>query len=196
MTVATLVALIGLNTLSQAQTTASAVSYPVQVVATDAKKLRLNLPATKADVALIDADGTVLYQGTVKQLNSRGTAFNLSTLPDGQYFLTATNDEFWFSQGLTITNNKLAVNEKSTQEVVRPTLTAYDRNKFELTIPGQNVSDVNVAIYNGNDELVFRDSFRNRHARRFNLESMPSGDYTVLVGPEQKQFSQHIAIRR
>jgi hypothetical protein len=165
-------------------------------VATDAKKFRLSLPVPTAEVALIDAEGTVLYQGVLKPNGQKPTAFNVNTLPDGQYYLTATNDEFWFSQGLTISNNRLTVNAQTMQEVARPTLTAYDRNKFELTLPARNVSAVNVAIYNGNDELVFSDNFRNSPARRFNLDGLPVGDYTVLVGPDQKRFAQRIAIRR
>jgi hypothetical protein len=196
ITVATLVALIGLTTVSQAQTSARTSAPSVQVVATDAKKFRLSLPVPTAEVALIDAEGTVLYQGVLKPNGQKPTAFNVNTLPDGQYYLTATNDEFWFSQGLTISNNRLTVNAQTMQEVARPTLTAYDRNKFELTLPARNVPAVNVAIYNGNDELVFSDNFRNSPARRFNLDGLPVGDYTVLVGPDQKRFAQRIAIRR
>jgi hypothetical protein len=193
MTVATLVALIGLNTLSVAQT---APLRPVQVTATAAKKFVVSLPVTKADVALIDADGTVLYQGEMTQTNGKGTVMNLATLPDGRYALTATNNDFWFSQGITISNNRLTVNEQTTQEVIRPTLTAYDRNRFELTVPTRNVAALNVLIYNGNDELVFSDNFRNSTARRFNLDALPAGDYTLLVGPDQKRFAQRIAVRR
>ncbi len=196
MTVATLVALIGLNTMSHAQTTVNTTPQTVRVVSTDAKKFRVSLPVAKAEVALIDADGTVLYQGSLKQTNGVGTAFNVATLPDGQYYLTATNDTFWFSQGLTISNNRLTVNENMTQEAVQPTLTAYDRNKFEVMMPTKNVSNVKLAIYNANDELVYQDSFRNHANRRFNLDGLPTGNYTVFVGPSEKLFSQHVVVRR
>jgi hypothetical protein len=169
----------------------------VNVVKSDKKKFRLHTPQMPVDVALIDADGTVLYQGTVNRKDARATSFNLATLPDGQYFLTATAPDFWMSQALTVRNNDLTVDAQTMQQVNKPTLTAYEKNKFEMTIPGVNVpATTSIAIYNAANELVFSDQLVGATGKRFNLTRLPEGEYTFVVNPGQASFSERIAIRR
>lgn len=172
------------------------VSGKVKVIKSESKKVRLYTPLnTPVSVAIIDAEGNLLYQGQVQAKDLRGMAFNLNTLPDGQYFLTATNNEFWLSQGLTVRGNELLVNEQSYSQLDKPTLTPYAKNKFEVTMPATNVQTVNVAIYNQQNDLVFSDNVKATNSRRFDLNTLPAGDYTFVVGPEQKKFAEHIQIQ-
>ncbi len=169
----------------------------VKVSKSEHKKFRLYTQAgTPVAVALIDADGNVLYQGQVKQKDARGTSFDLTTLPDGQYYVTATGDAWWVSQKLTIRQNELAVDTKSVQEMGKPTLTAYAKNKYVVALPGSNIGPVTVTLYNRMNELVFSQSFVDAEKRRFDLSKLPEGSYTVVVGPNEKQFSERIEIVR
>lgn len=170
----------------------------VTVTKSENKKIRLHTqPGTPITVALIDAEGTLLYQGNVNNKDARGTSFNLATLPDGQYFLTATNDTFWLSQGLTIRGTTLTIDTQHVRQLARPTLTAYEKNKFQVTIPESNVPApaVNVTIYDRQHELVYADRLTNRRGR-FDLSTLPVGDYTFMVGSDQKQFAQLIQIQK
>ncbi len=172
------------------------VASKVKVIKSENKKVRLYTPInTPVTVAIIDADGNLLYQGDVKAKDLRGMAFDMKTLPDGQYFLTATNDTFWLSQGLTVRGAELTVNEKLVSQLEKPTLTPYAKNKFEVTLPNANVRAVNVAIYNQQNDLVFADEIKSADTRRFDLNTLPAGDYTFIVGPEQKKFAQHVQIQ-
>lgn len=164
------------------------------------KKVRLYIPTgsqkqnTLVDIAIIDTQGTVLYKGVVR--NKTGLqSFNLKNLPDGQYYITAGNNAWWMSQGVTIQGNGLTVDARNLQQVMQPTLTAYEKNKIEVTMPATNVTDASVAIYDAQNVLVHSEKF-NGPARRFDLSSLPEGAYTFVVGPQQKHFSSRVDVRK
>lgn len=166
----------------------------VKVVKSENKRVRVYTQAdSPVDVSLIDADGNVLYRGSLSSQHK--AAFNLTRLPDGQYYLTAGNNAFWMSQGLTIRGNNVNIDERNLQQVGKPTLTAYEKNKIEMTLPATNVERTNVAIYDAQSNPVYTDTFKGS-TRRFDLSSLPEGSYTFVVGAEQKLFSSHIDIRR
>jgi archaellum component FlaF (FlaF/FlaG flagellin family) len=159
----------------------------------DNKKVRLYTPA-QVEVAIIDANGTTLYKGDVKGPGSRVTAISMINLPDGHYYLTATNNDFWVSQGLTIRNDQLSVDAQNATSLVKPTLIPYGKNKFELAMPG--TSTVSVALYDRLNALVFSETYVKGDVHRFDLNRLPEGDYTFVVGPDFKQFTEQIAVQR
>lgn len=168
----------------------------VKVVKVENKKVRLYTPLNAAvSVSMIDADGNTLYQEQLTAKDLRGLSFNLKSLPDGQYFITATNDTFWLSQALTVRGNDLIVSDKSVSLLEKPMLTPYAANKFEVIVPATNVANVNVSIYNQQNDLVFTDQIKAENARRFDLSTLPAGDYTFVMGDDQKQFAQHVQIK-
>jgi hypothetical protein len=167
----------------------------VKVEKSEQKKVRIyTQPGAPVDVALIDADGNVLYRGIISKKNQRGTSFNLNNLPDGQYYLTAGTNAWWMSQGLTIKANAVNVDVRNLQQLAEPTLTAYEKNKIEVVLPAKNVAEANVAIYDSQNTLVQIDSFKGS-TRRFDLSSLPDGPYTFVVGPSQKQFTTRVDVR-
>lgn len=173
----------------------------VKIEKSESKKVRLYIPtgSTKSnatvDVAIIDAEGNVLYQGVAVKSKTGQQSFNLKNLPDGQYYITAGNNAWWMSQGVTIRGNALTVDARNLQQVMQPTLTAYGKNKIEVALPAVNVKDASVAIYDAQNVLVHAEKFTGP-ARRFDLSSLPEGAYTFVVGPDQKHFSSRVDVRK
>lgn len=173
----------------------------VKIEKSESKKVRLYIPTGSAtanatvDVAIIDAEGNVLYQGVAAKNKAGQQSFNLKNLPDGQYYITAGNNAWWMSQGVTIRGNALTVDARNLQQVMQPTLTAYEKNKIEVTLPATNVTNASVAIYDAQNTLVHAEKFTGP-ARRFDLSSLPEGAYTFVVGPEQKHFSSRVDVRK
>ena len=165
------------------------------------KKVRLHIPTasststTAVDVAIIDTDGNVLYQGVAARNKTGQQSFNLKNLPDGQYYITAGTNAWWLSQGIIIRGNALTMDARNLQQVTQPTLTAYEKNKIEVTMPATNVTDASVAIYDAQNVLVHTEKFTGP-ARRFDLSSLPEGAYTFVVGPDQKHFSSRVDVRK
>ncbi|MCK8494550.1 DUF3244 domain-containing protein [Spirosoma sp. RP8] len=194
LSIAVLLSVWGLAGMGDAKADNGLVINGVSVEKSEQKKVRLYIQtAEPVDVAIIDADGNLLYRGVVARSEKGITSFNLNGLSDGQYYLTASNDSYWMSQGLTIKGNTVIVDESSQKQLVQPTISAYDKNKFEVTLPAQNV-EANVAIYDSRNVLVQTGSL-NGSARRFDLSALPDGAYTFIVGPDQKQFSTRVDIK-
>jgi hypothetical protein len=164
----------------------------VTVRKTDSKKVRLYTPGS-VQMAIIDNDGTTLYTGDVRPNPGQGTSISLANLPDGHYYLTATNNEFWVSQGLTIRNNAVSVDAQNTTALVKPTLIPYGKNKYEIAMPGAKT--LNVALYDRLNELVFSETYEKDAVRRFDLNRLPEGSYTFVVGPDYKQFTEQIVVK-
>ncbi len=195
LSIAVLLSVWSLAGLGEAKADNGSVANGVNVEKSEQKKVRLYTKAGIAvDVAIIDADGNVLYRGVVAKDNQKATSFNLKGLPDGQYYLTASNDTYWMSQGLTIKGNALNVDERNMQQLTQPTLTTYEKNKFEVNLPAKNVAEASVAIYDAQNILVQAGAFKGS-VRRFDLSGLPDGAYTFIVGPDQKQFSSRIDIK-
>ncbi|WP_080240161.1 hypothetical protein [Spirosoma rigui] len=173
----------------------------VKIEKSENKKVRLYIPteasksSSSIDVAIIDLDGNVLYQGVAVPSKSGLQSFNLKNLPDGQYYITASNNTWWMSQGVTVRGNGLIVDSRNLQQVMEPTITAYEKNKIEVKMPATNVSDASVAIYDAQNVLVHAERMESS-ARRFDLSTLPEGAYTLVVGPEQKHFSARVNVQR
>lgn len=164
----------------------------VTVRKTDSKKVRLYTPGS-VQMAIIDTDGTTLYTGDIRPNAGQGTSINLANLPDGHYYLTATNNDFWVSQGLTVRNDQVSVDAQNATALVKPTLVPYGKNKFEIAMPGTKT--VNVALYDRLNELVFSETYKKGAVHRFDLNRLPEGNYTFVVGPDFKQFTEQIVVK-
>ncbi len=195
LSIAVLLSVLSLAGLGVAKADNGSGMGGVKVQKSASKKVRVyTKPGASVDLALIDADGNVLYRGVINKNDPHATSFNLNNLPDGQYYLTAGNNAWWMSQGLTIKANSVNVDERNIQQVAKPTLTAYEKNKIEVVLPVSNVEESTVAIYDPQNVLVQTDSFKGS-VRRFDLSGLPDGAYTFVVGPDQKQFTTRIAIQ-
>ena len=173
----------------------------VKVTKSEKKKFRLYIPAalplgsSSVQVALIDVDGTILYQGAVADRKQQGIPFNLNALPDGRYFLTTSTDSWWTSQEIDIQGNSLIVDDRRVSQLVKPTVSTYAKNKVQLTVQSVNFSDMSVSIYDRNDDLVYTDQFKG-NVHRLDLNNLPTGSYTMLVGSPYKRFTEKVEISR
>ena len=195
LSIAVLLSVWGLAGMGDAKADNGSGMNGVKVEKSEQKKVRVyTQPGASVDVAIIDVDGTVLYRGLISKNTKGSTSFNLNNLPDGQYYLTAGNNAWWMSQGLTIKGNAVNVDARNLQQVAQPILTTYEKNKIEVTLPAQNLNQADVAIYDAQNVLIQTDTFKGA-TRRFDLSAMPDGAYTFVVGPAQKQFISRVDIR-
>ena len=98
------------------------------------------------------------------------------------------------SQGLTIAGNNLTVDKRNLRTIEEPTVTAYEKNKVEVTLPAQNVDNASVTIYDVHNMPVYSETLSG-NTRRFDLSSLPNGAYTFVVGATEKQFTSYVDVR-
>ena len=118
--------------------------------------------------------------------------FNLSQLPAGRYelFVGSTNKEV--VQPLIVTEADVVLNEGQRREYFAPTALLRDRNLdlnwFSSRIAGQ----VEVVILDNAGTPIFRDAIKNvfRLERRYRLEHLPRGQYTLRITTPHKTYYQ------
>ncbi|GAA4465320.1 hypothetical protein GCM10023189_45740 [Nibrella saemangeumensis] len=173
----------------------------VKVVKSEQKKFRLYTPEGESQasqsyyVTLMDPNGVLLYEGKVAKKGEAVTSFDLKNLPDGRYYLRASTDAWYMSQGLTIHNDNLSIDELDYNLLQKPTLESYDTNKFKVSFPSVSRDDVQLWILNRWDEEVYADIVSSERPHRFDLSRLPAGPYKIVVRLAQKDFVEPITIK-
>ena len=118
--------------------------------------------------------------------------FNLSQLSAGRYELFVGSATKEVMQPLIVTDADVVLNEEQRREYFAPTALLRDRsldlNWFSSRIAGQ----VEVVILDNNDTPIFRDVIKNvfRLERRYRLEHLPRGQYTLRITTPHKTYYQ------
>lgn len=183
---------------------ATRMAATVKVLKSENKKFELYIPAnlplgsSRVSVSVTDADGNVLYNGQLKQngrqnVTKPAALFNFNNLPDGDYKLTVEADAWYYSQNLTVNGNELTPNEQSASQLSLPTVAEYAPNKIEVTMLTQNVKNLNVWLYNTDNELIYNNALTGGRGR-FDLNNLPIGDYSLTIGSTDKQFNRSVSI--
>ncbi len=168
----------------------------VKIVKRDAKKVEVRVNQQNVgvlDVELKDKEGVLIYSGEIKGGENVSTQFNLNALPNGEYLLNCSNNNFWSLQKLTIANGNVEINENTYQEVLSPTVESIALNRFEVTTNNKNVADLEVSIANRAGEVVYTGYLSN--ANRFNLNHLPTGEYSFEFTVANKSFKQYVNVK-
>ncbi|GAA4414197.1 hypothetical protein GCM10023187_43340 [Nibrella viscosa] len=173
----------------------------VKVVKSEQKKFRLYTPEQGLQnvqpyyVTIMDPNGVLLYEGKVAKRGEAVTSFDLKNLPDGRYYLRASTNDWWMSQGLTIQNDNLIVDELDYNMLLKPAVETYDTNKYQVSFPSVSANEVKVWILNRWDEEVFADVISSERPHRFDLTRLPAGPYKFVVRLAQTDFIEPISIK-
>lgn len=168
----------------------------VKIVKRDAKKVEVRVNQQNVgvlEVELKDKEGVLIYAGEIKGGENVSTQFNLNALPNGEYMLNCSNDNFWSLQKLTIANGNVEINENTYQEVLPPTVENVALNRFEVKTNNKNVADLEVSIANRAGEVVYTGYLSN--ANRFNLNHLPTGEYSFEFTVANKSFKQYVNVK-
>ncbi|MFN8349111.1 MAG: hypothetical protein U0X91_29190 [Spirosomataceae bacterium] len=192
----TVLAAMMLATAGNAMAETHLFTKDVKLVKRDTKKVevKINQPNVgELDVKIEDNEGVVVYAGSLKGGENVSTQFNLNALPNGEYVLSCSNNGFWSSQHLSITNGNVVINENSYQEALPPKVESFALNRFEVTPVVKNVADLAVTITN-NEGVPVYDGYLSSGSR-FNLGHLPSGNYAFEFTVADKVFKQHVKVK-
>lgn len=149
-----------------------------------------------AELKLVNGNKETVYAEAVpmsKQTYAK--ALNLEAMQGGDYVLIVRNGNREVRQPFSLQENQLSLNANSRYELFLPQV-KISGEALEVNLLNRQVATVRVAILNHAGELVYEDIIPNTIAvgRRYRLEKLDSGAYTVVVStPEQvfyKDFSR------
>lgn len=168
----------------------------VKIVKRDTKKVEVRVNQLNVgvlDVELKDKEGVLVYSGELQGGENVATQFNLNALPNGEYTLNCSNENFWSSQQLAITNGNVEINENSYKEALAPKVETIAINRFEVVTTNKNLADMEVTIADRTGEVVYNGYLS--AASRFNLGHLPSGEYSFEFGVADKSFKQFVKVK-
>ena len=168
----------------------------VKLVKRDTKKVevKINQPNVGVlDVVIKDIDGVVVHEGIFEVNEGVSTQLNLNALPNGEYVMSCSNDNFWSAQTLFIKNGNVEIDENSYKEAVLPKVEAFAVNRFEVSTTNKNVADMSVAISDLAGNSIYSGYLS--AGSRFNLSHLPAGEYAFEFTVADKSFKKFVKVK-
>jgi hypothetical protein len=149
-----------------------------------------------AELRLVNGNKETVYAEVVPTGKpTYAKSLNLEALQSGDYVLIVRNGNREVRQPFSLLENQLSLDANSRYELFLPQV-KISGEALEVNLLNRQVATTRVAILNQAGELVYEDIIPNTIAvrRRYRLEKLDSGTYTVVVStPEQvfyKDFSR------
>lgn len=142
-------------------------------------------------VAIIDEEGNTLYSEKIAT-DSEPKRFNFNKLAAGTYTIKTSNEYKVRSQVLEINNGGIEVQETNTY--FKPII-KYDSNLWDVNyLSGSKATTFTILDSRGEDVYTEVVSNTNIH-KRFDIQNLPAGEYTLSVSNENSSSYQSIVKR-
>ncbi|WP_238320888.1 hypothetical protein, partial [Neotamlana nanhaiensis] len=167
-------------------------------VARDAKKTVLTLNSVKEGnlLTIIDANGVVLYKEEIKEAGNYQKAFDLSSLPDGNYIFELEKDLEVDTIPFTVNSSEVAFDRAHEKVTYKPYARVEDGVVYVSKL-SLNESPLKVDIYYGNSveaNLVYSETIKHTKniQKAYKLNGFAKGNYRIVFKTDGKIYSQNI----
>ena len=122
--------------------------------------------------------------------------FNVSNLEDGTYRVVVVMPSNEIVQPFSIKANKLELKPSEREVFFAPTL-SWKNQALDVMMFNNRLVDVNVKLFDEYGNTVFEDSMQNvlKVERRYNLNELNRGKYTVQVETPHKAYFKNIVVK-
>ncbi len=122
--------------------------------------------------------------------------FNVSNLEDGTYRVVVVMPSNEIVQPFSIKANKLELKLSEREVFFAPTL-SWKNQALDVMMFNNRLVDVNVKLFDEYGNTVFEDSMQNvlKVERRYNLNELNRGKYTVQVETPRKAYFKNIVVK-
>jgi len=162
------------------------------------KKFYLSLEDVSAQtsIQIIDQDGFVLVEENVAASEQFTKVFNMGKLISGNYTLVIKSDYKKTVQPIVVTSRELILEEEKRQEFY-PAIIVAEKENVSVSLLNPTKSEVKFSIIDREGEVIFRDELKDKMVigKRYNLEQLPAGNYTVLVYTSNDVYSKDLTLR-
>jgi len=160
--------------------------------------LTLNDVKKGHELVIKDSNLLVLYRESIAQSGTYTKGFDLTALPNGNYYFELDKDvEIVVIPFKVISNNVTFEKEKETI-VYKPTVRAENNHLFVSRL-SLDVEPLSIEIYyresyDQSEDLIFSEKFENTKIveRVYELSKEKKGKYTIVFTSKDRQFTEHI----
>jgi hypothetical protein len=147
---------------------------------------------TYPKVTILDAKKRVVYTERISGKNSAARLYNITALPEGEYFFEVV--ENGVKTVKSVTYNKEVAAATALDVTVTPSAVA---GKFDLVLKN-SAGDVNITIYNKDRGVVFEDAVVSKGAfkRTYDLSKLNGGEYVFEVTSNEKLATTEVSLEK
>jgi hypothetical protein len=163
-----------------------------------AKKVSVAINDLKRDATInfLDQKGSTLASEVIDAgMKPAVKVFNLKNLLAGSYSFVVSTGSKETIQPVTITKDDIFVEEELRQVYLVPTIKIGD-DYVDVSWLNGRISDMNVEIRDTQGRTIFEDELNNvlKVERRYNIEQLERGDYTMIVSTPFKKYYQRLKV--
>lgn len=158
--------------------------------------LTLNNVKEGEQLSIKDANQIVLYKEKITKSGDYRKGFDLTALPDGDYYFELNKDIVIEVIPFKVSYNLVTFNKNNKTEIYKPFVTSKDNTVF-VSLLSLKASPVALSIYyynNGIKELIYKESITStiNIQKAYTLDSTKEGKYLFLINTENRTFLNKI----
>lgn len=144
-----------------------------------------------------DTQGITLYSETIKNSGDYIKSFNLTKLPDGDYFFEIDKRLEVKIMHFTVLESVVSF-EKDNETIVFKPLVTSDENLVSVSKLSLNKQPLEINIYfeNNGSELIYSETIENTQEikRTYSLNKAVKGNYRIVTKTEGRTFVDYISL--
>lgn len=145
-----------------------------------------------------DANLLVVYKEFIQKNGNYAKGFDLTSLPDGNYYVELDKDVKIVVIPFTVTSNKVAFKKEKETVIYKPTVRLQDNylfvSRLSLAVAPLKVKLYYTESFQQGRELLFSEEIENTKIveRVFELSKEKKGSYTVVFESQGREFTERI----
>ena len=166
----------------------------------DGKSVRTNVAfknVKKGSVLSIkDTNGLVLYKEAIKENGNYSKGFDLTSLPDGDYYFEMNKDVVINVVPFKVIASVVTFDKTAESRIFKPVVFVNDKNIFVTKMSlGSETLEVEIIAESG--DLVYSEIIEkigNTLGRIYDFSTSEKGNYTIVIKTKERRFVENIQI--
>ena len=149
-----------------------------------------------SSLSIVDKYGLVLYNEAIKQDGDYSKGFDLTTLPDGDYFFELNSEFKIVVRPFNVHSNEVVFDKELEESIYKPMLRTKDDLVFVSRVAMENTPLSYKIYYEDNFELVDAVSFKESEEVKkvYDFSNSERGTYIFVFEFEGRKFTKTIKI--
>lgn len=142
-----------------------------------------------------DLEGVSLYNENIIEDGAFNKTFDLSTLPDAEYYFEISTEDVIKTIPFSISNSDVAFNQGAEKSIYKPKILIED-NFVYVSNTSSVGQDMGVEVFYEGYDLAFDESFSGAESinRTYDFSNSLKGTYTIVLKTEGRTFVDYIDI--
>jgi hypothetical protein len=162
------------------------------------KKLSVVISELKEShtIKLTDLSAMVLMEVETGANTKFAKLLNLTSLPDGTYHIVVEGSQRKMVQPIVLSKTGVSIDDYRKRIYYKPYVNITD-TFIDVSLYNGRIATVSIAILNKYDEVVYEETLENiiTVQRRYDMEDLPFGKYTIKVATQDDTYSQTFVAR-